>query len=721
MADGASAVGREPPDPPRQKRLARMLEARSIAVVGASERPGSFGLRLATEVLRSPSAPAVHLVHPRHRSVLGRRCVPSLADVADPVDLVVLGVPDAALVAQVSLAARRGDGGAVVFGTAAGLGEPLSAAAGAMALCGAGCMGFVNVARGVRAIGYVERDPIPAGGIALVTHSGSVFSALLRTHRRLEYSLAVSSGQELLSTAADFASYALTLPETRVVGLFLETLRDVPAFRSVLAEAAARDIAVVALTVGSSLKGRSLVEAHSGALAGDDAAWEALFAAYGVHRVAGLEELVDTLETFSIGRRVPGSVGRGLATVHDSGAERVLVADVAQQVGVSFADISEVTRARLAAVLGPGLEPVNPLDLWSTGTGTEALVTACLQALADDPSVGAVALAVDLVPEYDGDESYPGAVEAVLRRTEKPVVVLSNVAAAVDQPTAARLRRHGVPVLEGTRSGLVALGHLLAGRPEVRPAVLVDGERRGRWLRRLGEGPLDLATSLELLADYSLRTAPARRAATASGAVAAAAELGFPVVLKTDIAGIAHKAVVGGVALGLGDAPAVAAAYDDITGRLGAGATVQRQLPGGVELHLGVVRDPLVGPLVVVAAGGTLVELLHERRVALPPVSESAARLMLSGLRVWGLLTGADLGDPSGGVDAVAVDAVAVDEVVDAVLAMSRLALELGEGLEALDVNPLIVTRDGAVAVDALVVPLTSRPKTGRRAPRSDS
>ena len=208
-------------------------------------------------------------------------------------------------------------------------------------------MGFVNVTRGVRAIGYLERDALPPGPIALVTHSGSVFSALLRTHRRLEYSLVVSSGQELVTTTADYLAYALEQAETRVVGLFLETLRDVPRLRAALAEAADRDVPVVALTVGGSRRGQALVDAHSGALAGADAAWEALFAAYGVHRCDDLGELVDSLETFAIGRGcAPRGRPHGIATVHDSGAERVLVADVAERLGVPFADARRRPRPR---------------------------------------------------------------------------------------------------------------------------------------------------------------------------------------------------------------------------------------------------------------------------------------------------------------------------------------------------------------------------------------
>ncbi|MGH3507432.1 MAG: CoA-binding protein, partial [Nocardioidaceae bacterium] len=448
-------------------RLRRMLEARSVAVVGASDRPDSFGWRLTTEAFRSTGFSEVHLVHPRRREVFGQRCLPSLTEIPEPVDLVLLGVPDRALVDQVSLASARGDGGAVVFGSATGLQTELIEAAGTLDMCGAGCMGFVNATRGVRAIGYLEPDPIPAGTIALVTHSGSMFSALLRTHRRLEYSLIVSSGQELVTTAADYLGYALQLPETRVLGLILETPRDVPRLRNCLDAAARDDIPVVALTVGRSVAGQALVDAHSGALAGSDAGWEALFTEYGVHRVDDLGELTDSLETFAIGRRVRrGAAARGIATVHDSGAERVLVADLAADLDVPFAPLSEPTRTALTALLEPGLAATNPLDVWGSGAKTEELFTRCLQILADDPGVDIVALAVDLVPELDGDDSFPRAVQAVLPTTDKPIVVLTNLPSAVDQDAAGALRACGVPVLEGTRSGLRAVGHLLRhGRP----------------------------------------------------------------------------------------------------------------------------------------------------------------------------------------------------------------------------------------------------------------
>jgi len=184
-----------------------------------------------------------------------------------------------------------------------------------MALCGAGCMGFVNVARGLNAIGYTEPDPLPAGLVALVTHSGSVFSALLRSRRAIGFTLAVSSGQELVTAAPSYLEYAAGRPETRVLALVLEAMRRPDQLRQVLASAAERDLPVVLLTAGSSQRGRMMVAAHSGALAAADGGWEALARAYGVRRVRDLAELADTLEMFAIGRRArPGRRPRAAPT-----------------------------------------------------------------------------------------------------------------------------------------------------------------------------------------------------------------------------------------------------------------------------------------------------------------------------------------------------------------------------------------------------------------------
>jgi acetate---CoA ligase (ADP-forming) len=680
-----------------------MLEARSVALVGASARPGSLGARMIEEVARSPSRPRTYLVNPRYADIGGVPCLPGLAAVPEPVDLALLAVPDAALEAQLAAAAEHHTRSAVIFGSAydphgtAGLRERLAAVArdAGMAVCGAGCMGFVNVARGLRAIGYVEPDPLPAGPVALVTHSGSVFSAMLRTRRGFGFTLAVSSGQELVTTAADYARYALTLPGTKVLALVLEAIRDAAGLRAVLADALAAAVPVVLLSVGASEAGQALVAAHSGALAADGGAWEALAAAYGVHRVGDLAELADTLELFASGRRA--APGTGIATVHDSGLERAHTADLAAEAGVPFAPLAPATTARLAALLDEGLAPGNPLDVWGTGRDTEELFAGCLDALAADPSVGAVALAVDLVPEFDGDESYPRAVLAAAAATTKPVAVLTGLPAAIDQPAAARLRAAGVPVLEGTRTGLLALRHLLdAAHFRAHPPPPPPAPQPPRIPRR-HPLPADGPELFELLREYGIPAVRTEAAASREATRAAADAIGYPVVLKTAEPGIAHKSDVGGVRLGLAGPAQAGAAYDDLAARLGPKVLVSQTAPAGPELALGLVRDPALGPLLVISAGGILIEIFAERVVLLAPVTRPAALAAVQRLRLAPVLAGAR-GQPAADMNAIA----------DAIEGLSRLACDLGDAIEALDINPLICGPHGALAVDALLIPAAS-------------
>ena len=658
--------------------------------MGASARPGSLGLRMVGEALKSPGFERVHLINPSYAEVAGHPCVPDLNALDEAPDLVLLGVGDVRLVDQLTAAAKVGASGAVIFGSAHadGVREELRRVASdaGMALVGAGCMGFWNVRRGVRAMGYTERDDLPVGPVSLLTHSGSVFSTMLRSRLRLGFDLVVSSGQELVTTTADYVDHLVDHGETRVLALVLETIRGGDRLRWSLRRAREVGMEVVLLPVGQSPLGSALVAAHSGAVAGGSAAWEALAADVAGHLVSDLAELGDTLAVLASRRRP--RPGTGIATVHDSGAERSMVADLAQLLDVPFADLSSVTRTALSARLEPGLDPGNPLDAWNSGADTHRLYADCLTAIAADPAVGVTALAVDLVPEHDGDTSYPDAMIEVVASTTEPVVVLTGLPAAVDVDAADRLRAAGIPVLEGFRSGLLALRHLLDAANHPAPPPLVE------------DGALVPVTrphdAKDLLAAYGIPTPSERTATSADEAVACAEELGWPVVLKTAAPGITHRSDVGGVVVGIADEDALRAAYADLATRLGPDVTVHQQAPPGVELSVGIVRDPALGPMVVVAAGGVLVELMADRVVALPPVSRAGAMRMLDRLRLRPLLDGFR------GAPAVDLDALA-----DVVVAVSQLARDHGHRIDALDLNPVLATPEGAVAVDVLIIPST--------------
>ena len=698
-------------EPDVRTALERMLEARSVAVVGASAKEGSLGRQMMIELQRGEFDGAIYPVNPGYDEVLGHACFSSMSDVPEPVDLVILGVANQRIEQALRDAVSAGARSAVTFSSlyeaeppGPGL-HPLAERVAAIAreagiaLCGGNGMGFLNLEARLRATGFATPDHIRSGPVTFVSHSGSAFAALAFNDRGIGFNLLVSSGQELVTDVSEYVEHALGLPSTRVIALLIETVRRPDAFRAALAHAADMDLPVIALKVGRTERSKSMVVAHSGALAGEDGAFEALFDTYGVLRVATLDEMADVMELFSCPRRV--TTGSGVASIHDSGGERALLVDVAADLDVPLAQISSATTARIQNVLDPGLEAANPLDAWGTGIDADRIFTECFRALHDDPETAALAFVVDMTRQGEPhDEGYVHIAREVFASTIKPFCVLSNLASAVANDEAALLRDDGIPVLEGTASGLVALRHLLAYRDaRARPPLVspkpVAHDVRERWRARLASGEeVGELEGFALLADYGIVSTGTRGATSVDGAIAAAEEVGWPVALKTAAPGVQHKSDVGGVALGLTHADALRAAYVDVASRLGPRVVVAAMTPPGVELALGVVRDPQFGPLVLVAAGGVLVEILHDRRLALPPLDEPRTRTLIDRLRVRPLLDGAR-GAPSADVDAL----------IHTVSRLSVLAADLGDLLEALDVNPVVVTPDGCTAVDVLVIP----------------
>ena len=681
--------------------LRAMLEARSVAVVGASPRFDTPGNYMVKQLIIGGFSGEVAAVNPKYDEVEGIACYPSLSELPFVPDLVLLGVGNSRLERQMEETARCGARGVVVFASA--LEDPPAdpplterlrriASEAGMVVCGANCMGFADVERGLRALAFDERADLEPGNVAWISHSGSAFSALLHAERGIRFNLAVSTGQELTTAMADYMLYALERESTRVISLFLETVRDPERFKLALETAAQRDVPVVALKVGRTHTSSRLVTAHSGALAGDDAAYEALFDAYGVARVETLNEMADLLELLGAERRAaPG----GLAAILDSGGERAHLVDAAAELEVPLARPSERTLRDVAARLEPGLPAVNPLDAWGTDKAPYNIFVDCSRYLADDPDTGAFAYVVDLHSDR-AERGHAWAAEQVWASTQKPFAVVCSVTSAIQDSAAARLRSSGIPVLEDVTSGLRAFLHLFERRdasalPPLVPPDPVPQEVVRRWREALIAGEdLGEARALEMLAHYGVPVARNAAATDIKGVLATAGRLGYPVALKT--AAASHKTEVGGVTLGIRDEVALATAYREISSRLGPAVTVQEMVEPGVEMALGVVHDHQFGPLVMVAAGGVLIETLGDRRLALPPLDEERASKLIDRLDVRPLLDGAR-GAPPADVNALA----------RTLSRLSLLARDLGDLIGALDVNPIIVGPRGCVAVDAFV------------------
>lgn len=669
--------------------LDHMLRARSVAVVGASSRRGTVGDMTLRQLQAGGFAGPVYAINPGYQEIGDMRCLASIDDIGQPVDLAVLAVSNGRLEEETSRALQAGARSLAIFASCHGLaadGSLLRDRIAALAdtagvpICGGNGMGFLNVEEGLRVCGFYQPETLVPGEVTFLSHSGSMFSALLHNKRRIGFNLVVSTGLELNTRMSDYLDWALDLESTRVVALFLETVRDPDRFVAALQTAESRQVPVVALKVGASSRGRQAVATHSEAIAGDDAVFEALFEEYGVHRVLTADELADTIELFSAGRRAgPG----GLGAVHDSGGERALLIDTAERVGVPLPDLGDKAVATLTELLDPGLEPANPVDAWGTGRDAEDVFVSALDALAADPGVGVVAFSVDLTEEEDPDHAYSAAVLEAAARTVKPVAVLANLSTTVDPTQATGIRAGGVAVLEGTETGLRAIRHLLdhterAGQPP----------RASRLTTPRPPVPPG-SDAFDLLAGYGISTPATTSVSSLEEAVAAAEEIGFPVVLKT--VGLDHKTEVGGVALGLNDQTALELAYLDMSERLGPAAIVSRQIGPGTELAVGMVTDPQFGPLVVVSAGGVLIELLRDRVALFPPFDRPRAQRAVDRLAVRPLLDG-HRGAPAGDVESL----------VDVLVRFSELVVDQTAIVSA-DLNPVIVGPGSAVAVDALV------------------
>ena len=681
--------------------LAPMLEAGSVAVIGASGSVGSVGHQLVRQLVVGGFGGRVHPVNPRYDRIEGLDCASSIAEVG-PVDLAVIAVGNERLETQVAAAIEGGAKSLALFASCHGTssdGSELATRLGAMAMeaevpvCGGNGMGFLNLERSLRVSAFYQPWGLETGGVSFLSHSGSLFSAMLHNHRGMAFNLVVSTGNELATTMDHYLAHAVGLQSTSVIGLFLETVRRPEKMAAALASADAAGIPVVALKVGRTDRSRASVATHSAAVAGEYAGFEAFAAAHGVHLVDTMDELADALQLFSARR--PAAPG-GLGSVHDSGGERSLLIDTADRVGVPLARIGADTRRRLSTILDPGLEAENPVDAWGTGHDGNEVFGAALSALADDPDVGAVVFCVDLTTEETPDADYTPVALGAAAATTKPVAVLANLAGAVDGPDALRLAKAGVPVLRGTETGLRAIGHLFAERDRrARPRYVPVSppSEMAQWRERLEEGTiLSEAEGLALLSDFGITVAAGIEVDDATSAVTAADRLGYPVVMKT-ATGVAHKSDVGGVIVGIGDPGAALAAYGRLAS-IGPGVLVQSMAPIGVEISVGLTRDEQFGPVVVVAAGGVLVEMMADRAVALPPFGPDVARSLIGSLRVRPLLDGFRGGPP-----------VDVDALVAAVGAVGLIGHHLGDVIESLDINPFIVHPDGCVAVDALVVP----------------
>ncbi len=690
-----------PERPPRTRaQLARLLAPRSIALVGASPRAASFGMRTLENLSRFQGA--VYPVNAKYAEVGGRRCYASLAALPETPDCVVLVVPREGVEDAVKDAAAAGAGGVIAY--ASGYGEmegqggaeaqrrlaAIADAAG-MPLLGPNCMGLVNHAlgAGMTFIPEYSRMPPRTGPLAFVSQSGALGYCLAQAAERgVGFRYFASAGNSAALDVADLISAMAEDDDVRAIACLFEGVPSAARLLAAGERARAAGKPVVVYKLGVSGDGAAAARSHTGSLAGSAEAYRALFERAGFVQVDDYEALVEYARFLAAAGR---PVAPGVAVVSGSGGAGVIAADMAARHGVPMPQPVAATVAALKTVVPEFGAARNPCDPTGQVLSVPESYEKCCRALLDDPQYGALVCALSVAAHETG--AARAEMIGRLARGQPKAIAVAWVSEWLQGP-GAELYESDERValfrsLDRCYGAIAAWQRWHAERPV----------REGRLSRKVDfahdKKVLGEREAKAVLGAYGLRSAPERRANNADEAARAAKELGYPVVLKAD-GDIAHKTEAGAVKLDLRDEAALRAACAGMTAALGpafAGFLVQRMLTGGVELVVGVKRDPQVGPVLLVGLGGVLVEVLRDTALALAPVGKAEARRMLEGLRGWKLLAGYRGAPP-----------VDVDAACEAIARISEFAADHADLVAEVDVNPLLARPDGAVALDALIV-----------------
>lgn len=685
------------PQPATQEALHALFHPRAVAVIGATDDTTKHGYIVLTNLRAAGFQGGVFGVSRRLSEIEGIPCVPDIASLPKPVDVAFLAIPAEAALQAVRDCARAGMK-AVIVGSA-GYAESLDAggadrqatlqriaAEEGIRIVGPNCNGIYNAhgaSHGPVSIGFntAHAKRQAAGGIAIFSHSGALFDAMAGRLTMLGagLSLFASAGNEADLSVLDYMAYAIGHAPTRVIALLIDSLPDGARFRALARQAAEAGKAVVALKIGGSEAGAAAAVAHSSRLAGNAAAYTALFAASGVAEVATLEGLMIACALLDrFGRR-----SGGLGAMSTSGAGASLIADRATALGVPLAPLAAATRAaldgrKMFSRIG------NPLDLGIFGGMRRAgdVPTRLLS----DPGVGVGLALVHSMNPWQGDP-YRTALGHAVEAAGKPLLVLApgNMPAT----ERAEYETRGMPVFTETDILLEGIAALLSLPPAALPAA--SHREAADPALDLPARPLTEPESLDLLARFGVPCVPTTVCTDADEAVAAAEAAGFPVVLKGVVPGVAHKSDQGLVRVGLRDADAVRGAFAALDCPE---IVVQSMVIGALEAIAGIAQAEGVGPVLIAGLGGIHAEALRD--VATWPLPVDRATLQ-AGLARASL--GRILASPRW------THAGADDALLDLLLALQDAALEMGERLQAIDLNPVILGAHGAVAVDALVVP----------------
>ena len=698
----------------QMRSIHKMLNPRSIAVVGASPK-GGYGGRLLNAVLKAKERIRIYPVNPNYDEIAGVKSYRSVADLPEAPDLVGVVVPYNKVLDVLQECHKKGAGSAVIISAgfaerATDAGRQLQLQVGAFArqsglrITGPNCLGVANVREDIWATASSRTLGGLTGHIGLVCQSGATAFGpfLLRAvDGGIGLSHIISTGNETDLDFADFARYLIDDPGTRVIAGFVEGFKDVNKFIAMAEVAAERGKPIVLIKIGRSESGARAARSHTAALTGADALYEAVFRQYGVIRVRDYDELLETSHLLAHNRKPKKA---GIAVVSHSGGISSLTADMLGQAGLNLPPLGDRARDGINGILKDFGWAANPADV--TGFARGEHFPQIMDYMIGEPDVGTLVIA------SAGAGNQVDHVISLRDRTEKNVAFFWT-ASRGDKGTLTKLKDANIPIFyspDTLARGLKSLidyhawrDRRVAGGTAALPALTSAQEQTLARLRASDTASLSETASRQVLAAWGIAGMNEEAASSADAAVDAAVRLGYPVVMKIDSPDILHKTEAGGVRLGLRDADAVRTAYSEIMASAASyapkaklsGVLVQEMVTGGVEVIVGVSYDAQLGPMLLVGSGGVMVEVYNDVALRRCPITRAEALEMVAEVKGAKLLRGFR-GKPAADVDALA----------DTLVCVSHMAVHLKEQLAELDINPLMVlpAGQGVKAVDALAV-----------------
>ena len=680
----------------QNKSLDPLLAPASIAILGASTKPGSYGLALLNMLTDGKFKGKIYPINPKYKNYKKLKFYKSVLELPSEPDNTVIAVASARVENALYEAIRAGSKSITILADTSeekfDINIKSIAEKAGIPICGPNSMGIHNLKQNVRISPFVFPSDLITGGVAMIIQSGSVLGALTNNDRRLRYNFFVSSGSENVTNASDYLLWCLQQPSTKVVGMFLESVRDPVKFLEGLKLAKEKNIPIVILKVGRTEASSKLALSHTGALVGDFEVFKAVLEKYNAHIVYSIDELAASLQVFSHYQHVEN---KGIASIHDSGGERELIVDIADDLSVPFAKLTKDTKQKLSYVLEPTMDTNNPLDAWGSGHDADQLFKNAFLNLLSDKNVSLGLYVQDWREDYYLHLMHEKIIFEIIKEAKKPVIAVSNYSMTIDQQMAKRFLENGIPLVKGTREALVAIKNLLNNKK-----IKFSSESRPRnknvikWRNELQASTfLDSLKGYALLNDYGINVADFKICHSTSEVISAAKIIEFPLVLKTLSENLHHKTEVNGVIVNIKNLKDLKKNYRDLEKRLGKKVMISKMISEGIEWSIGVKNDPDFGPAVMISLGGTMIDILNEKLILMAPFTTSEVNKKLKTLRSYNLMTGYR-----------GSNNYSIQKLCDAASKISYLAFDFRRYIKEIDVNPIIVKEDDAIAVDNVFI-----------------